>query len=421
MVDSQPLLGYNSTMYQRQIMPRLLEALSDTPVVLIHGERQTGKSTLLRELAAGPHPVRCVTLDDATTLAGAAADPAAFIAGFEGPMAIDEVQRAPGLFLAIKAAVDRNRQPGRFILAGSANVMLLPRIAESLAGRMEILALYPLSEGEIRGRTGNLIDPLFHGQPPLVDGSDPGLMERVLTGGFPEALSRAAPRRRRAWFDSYLTALLERDVRDLSNIEGLVEMPRLLSLLAARLCGLLNLADISRSSGIPQTTLKRYLALLETTFLVQMLPAWSNNLGSRVTKSPKMLLNDTGLASHLLGLQRPQDTVNHPLSGALLECFVDLELRKQAVWCETQVRLYHFRTDAGQEVDLVLERADGAIVGIEVKSGASVTASDFKGLRFLQQQLGARFQCGVVLSRSPHATAFGPGLWALPVDALWAR
>ena len=408
-------------MFPRYITPRIFDALSDTPVVLLHGARQTGKSTLVQHVISSGHPARYVTLDDTVVQAAARANPADFLAAFGGPVVIDEVQRVPELFLAIKAAVDRDHKAGRFLLTGSADILMLPHLAEFLAGRVEILPLWPLSQGEIAASPGNLIDPLFEARPPLVDakGNDDSIPGRVLAGGFPEAISRSSARRRSAWFDSYLSTILERDVREMANIEGLIEMPRLLALLASRLCSLLNYAELSRSSGIPQTTLKRYMALLEAAFLVQTLPAWSGNLSHRLTKSPKLLLCDTGLAAHLMGLEQPTALPNHPAGGALLECFVAMDLQKQATWSETSVRLYHYRTSAGQDVDLVLERPDGAVVGVEVKSSSTVTVSDFKGLRLLQEQLGSRFRCGVVLYRGFQSIPFSEQLWAVPVQVLW--
>jgi predicted AAA+ superfamily ATPase len=408
-------------MLKRWITPRILDALADNPVVFLNGARQTGKSTLVQALSAKHYPARYLTLDDAGVLAAASADPAGFLAGLEGPTILDEVQRAPQLFLPLKAQVDRNRRPGRFLLTGSANVLLLPRLADSLAGRMEILTLWPLSQGEIDGMQDGFIDAVFSKKLAALSGSAEtrkALLERALRGGYPEAIARASGERREAWFGSYLTAILQRDIRDLAQIEGLALLPRLLALLATRAGALLNVSDLSRSAVLPQSTLKRYLALLETTFLVQLLPAWSGNRGKRLVKAPKLFVVDSGLMAHLLGYTGPAPAEG-PSAGALLENFAVMELRKQTAWSKTRVNLFHFRTSAGQEVDLVLEDAAGRVVGVEIKSSATIGDADFRGLRALAEQAGKAFQRGVLLYTGSASVPFGPALHALPMSAIW--
>jgi len=368
------------------------------------------------------HPARYITFDDAVTLSAATSDPAGFLAGIDGPVALDEVQRAPELFLAIKADVDHNRRPGRFLLTGSANVLMLPKLAELLAGRMEILRLWPLSQGEIAGRREGFVDLLFGRGPGTFRVAGKGkddLAERILRGGYPEARGRASWNRRRAWYNSYVSTILQMDVRDLAQIEGLSAMPRLLALLASRVGSLLNHAEVSRSLGLPQTTLKRYMALLETTFLVQLLPAWSGNLGKRLVKSPKLYLNDTGLAAALLGRGDEKALRDSQLMGPLLENFVVAEVRKQVTWGRTEPSLFHFRTLTGQEVDVVFESPSGDLVGIEVKASATVDAGDLRGLRCLAEQTGKRFHRGVVLYRGRETVPFGKNMHAVPVQALW--
>lgn len=407
-------------MYLRHLQPLLEEALGDSPVVLLNGARQTGKSTLAQMLLT-KRDAQYFTFDDASVLSAAATDPIGFLAGLPGAVVLDEVQRVPELFLALKAAVDRDRRPGRFLLTGSANVLLLPRLADSLAGRMEILELWPLSQAEIEGGSKNFIDVVFgDALPTLQQGAlEPDLQERLLFGGYPEALGRSNQRRRTAWFEGYLTTILQRDIRDLANIEGLAELPRLLSLLAARSCTLLNYAELSRSSGIAQSTLKRYLSLLEASFLVRLLPAWSGNLSKRLIKSPKILLNDVGLAAHLLGLDKQRLTRDRNLLGQLLELFVGLELFKQTSWSEARPHLFHYRDVANREVDLVLERASGALVGIEVKAAQAIDARDFKGLRALAEETGERFHRGVVFYTGDQVVPFARNLHALPLTSLW--
>lgn len=409
-------------MIHRHISAPLLDALADTPVVLLHGARQTGKSTLAQWFAAEKHAGRYLTLDDAAVLAAARSDPSGFIGGLKGPVVIDEVQRAPELFLAIKASVDRDRKPGRFLLTGSANVLLLPRLSESLAGRIEVLKLWPLSQGELEGSKEGFIDELFGGQ--LANTANPRegssrFLSRLLRGGYPPVNQRPSAERQKAWFGSYITTILQRDVRDLANIDGLTALPRMLSLLAARAASLMNLSELSRSLAMPLTTLKRYIALLETTFLIQTLPPWSTNMGKRLVKTPRLILSDTGLMSYLLGLSEERLGDQPNLLGPLLENFVVMELQKQVSWSRVQPRLFHFRTQTGQEVDIVLEDAAGRLVGVEVKASSTVSSQDFKGLGALSELSGRRFHRGVVLYTGSESIPFGPKLHALPLNALW--
>ena len=409
----------------RHIAPRLREALSDTPVVIINGARQTGKSTLAQTLEESA-PRRYLTLDDPTTLAAAQSDPAGFIDGLEGMVALDEIQRAPGLFLPIKAAVDRERHSGqaagRFLLTGSANVMLLPALADSLAGRMEIVRLMPFSCAERAGAPGmNRVDWLFACRfntllPPCERQT---LVEILLSGGFPEAVARTSGKRRTAWFASYLDAVLQRDVRELANVGQLVELPRLVQLLAHRSASLLNFAELSRSAGIAQTTLKRYFALLETLFLLQRVPAWERNPGKRLVRAPKVFLPDTGLLAHIAGYGAASLEASPGLPGALIETFVAAELMKHLAFSETCSSLWHYRTQGGTEVDFLLENRQGALVGIEVKAAMSVDARDFRGLRHLRETEPERFLRGIVFYTGNEIVPFGEDLFAMPLSMWW--
>jgi predicted AAA+ superfamily ATPase len=408
-------------MYKRHLSPGLKAALLDTPVVLLAGARQTGKTTLAQSLLGAK--TGYLTLDDATTLAAASRDPQSFLDGLSGPVIIDEVQKAPGLFPAIKLLVDRDRRPGRFLLTGSANVLLMPKASESLAGRMEIFNLGPLSQGEISGKQERFIDHLFAGRGwPAMSGSlsKAALAGSIVRGGYPEAVSRSA-QRREAWFDAYLSAILQRDIRDLSNIEGLVAGPRLLGLLAGRAGGLLNVSELSRTAGMPLTNLQRYLALFEAVFLIQRVPAWSSNHGKRMTKAPKLLMADSGLMARLLRVDEARLLDDPNFSGRLLEDFVGVELLKQASWHRHKPSLLHYRTAAGREVDFVLEEGGGKLAGVEVKSAASVSVGDFAGLKSLAEDAGKSFAGGVVLYRGGEVLPFGPGLWAVPIQSLWAE
>jgi predicted AAA+ superfamily ATPase len=393
--------------------------MSDRPVVLLHGARQTGKTTLAKSVKEG---ARYLTLDDAATFAAATTDAQSFIDGLKGPSVLDEVQRAPTLFPAIKRAVDEQRSPGRFLLTGSANVLVLPRLSESLAGRMEVIALHPLTQGEVEGRREGFIDAAFSRELEL-NGAKPmpnaELREIMLRGGFPEVATSISPSRRDAWFGSYLTTILQRDVRDLSNIEDLTLLPRLLSLLASRSAGLLNFADLSRGLSVPQTTLKRYFSLLEALFLVRLSPPWFVNVASRLVKTPKVFVTDSGLMGHLLGLG--SDRLGHGTgaAGSLLESFVVNELVRQTGWSERKPSIHHFRTHSGHEVDIVLEDRSGDVVGIEVRSGSTIGAGDFDGLRVLAEAAGKRFVRGILLYGGGEILSFARNMAAAPISALW--
>jgi hypothetical protein len=406
-------------MFARHIEPVVRAALADTPVVFLNGARQTGKSTLAGSLARETG-ARYVTLDEPSVLASAVTDPLGLLAALGPRAVIDEAQRAPTLFRAVKLSVDADRRPGRFLLTGSANVLRLPRLAEELVGRMEVITLSPLSRGELLGRRDVLVDALFAEGPPVLGEASAGdLTEAVLAGGFPEAVARASEKRLDAWLASYVLTLLQRDVRDLSQVEALAEFPRILKLLASRVGGLFNVSDLSRSAGVPASTLKRYLGLLEATFLLQPLPAWASNRGKRLIKSPKVYLIDSGLAAHLSG-QSAEGARSDPVAfGHLLEQFVVGELRKQASWAERRVSLHYYRTVGGREVDVVLEDARGRVVGVEVKATASVEAGAFAGLRALAEDAGDRFVRGCVLYGGEQFLPFGERLLAMPVSALW--
>lgn len=397
--------------------------MGDNPVVLLIGARQTGKSTLVQNLSNENYKPQYLTFDDPTILAAASENPTAFLESVTRPVIFDEIQRVPGLFLPLKADVDKDRSPGSFLLTGSANVLLFPKVADSLAGRMEVIVLRPLSQGEIEGRKETFIDRAcadeFEIPTSVRVENREKLFERMLTGGYPEAVQRKSAERRDKWFRSYVATLLQRDVRDLANIEGLADLPRLLSILAARSGGLLNWSEVSRSRGIPQTSLKRYTSLLEQLFLIETLPAYSGSLAKRLVRSPKLYFTDTGLLSTLQGLTWSKIKFENSLAGLLMENFVVGELRKQAGWSRTHVGLFHFRTSSDQEVDVVLETPSGEVVGIEIKSGAAVDSDAFKGLKVLAGDLGRKFRRGIVVYTGEKTVAFAENMFAVPVQELW--
>lgn len=409
-------------MIHRHAIAQLHEALDDTPVVYLQGARQTGKSTLAKHLVEQRF-ASYLTLDTATALAAANDDPDGFVAGLAYPAVIDEVQRVPALAVAIKAAVDADRCAGRFLLTGSAGAMSLPRLADSLAGRMELHTLWPLSQGEIDGTRETFIDRLFAPQlaiPDTVTDTEDEVIDRICAGGYPEARIRQAGRRRNAWFDAYIDAISQRDVRELANIDRLLDLPRLLRLLASRTGQLVNHADLARVIGMPQSTLKRYMALLEATFLVQRLPAWFTSLGKRLAKAPKLMLADTGLLARLLDVNAARLRRDRTLLEHVLENFVAMELTKQLSWCERRCQLFHFRTESGAEVDLVIEDRAGRLVGVEVKCTATLRPRDFTGLKALAEIAGDRFVRGVVVHLGTDVVPFGQALHGLPLAQVWA-
>jgi len=408
-------------MIKRKITPKLLEALSDSPVVLVHGARQTGKSTLVKDLADNVYPAKYLTFDDPGILSAARNNPYEFLSGYEDNLIVDEVQRVPEIFLAIKEAVDKKRKAGKYILTGSSNVLLLPKVSDSLAGRMEILNLYPFSQNEITGSDYNFIDEAFAKEfkMPAARRKKNDISARILSGGFPEMLTRKNRVRQDAWFKSYITTILQRDLRDIANVEKLSELPRLLNLFAARAGTLLNFAEISRSASIPQTTLRRYVSLLEAVFMIYLLPAWSGNLSKRLIKTPKLYLGDTGLLSHLIGFEKEKTTAD-PLSwGRIVENFILLELLKQSSWSKFNLSLFYFRTASGHEVDLIIEHSSGSLVGIEIKASSKITADNFNHLKMFADETGKKFLRGFVFYTGNEPIPFAKNLFAMPLNILW--
>ena len=407
----------------RLVRPLLEEALTDTPVVLVHGPRQCGKTTLARSVGdAAGYAYR--TFDDEAVREAAGADPVGFVAALPDRVVLDEVQRVPELFTTLKAAVDRDRRPGRFLLTGSANVLLLPRLADSLAGRMEVLRLHPFSQHELeRAPAPTFVDRLFQGDLGTVAAPGgrlaEGLAERIAAGGYPAALARASGRRRAAWYRAYVETLVQRDVRDLARIRSLDALPRLLAVVASQTAHLLNVADLAGPFQLTRPTIRDYVTLLEQVFLVEELPPWHSNRLSRLVKTAKLHAGDTGLACALLGLDAESLWADRARYGQLLETFVFGELRRQASGSAAPLAFHHLRDRDGTEVDLVLEQSGRRLAGVEVKASATVRAKDFRGLKKLQEAVGDRFVAGVVLYDGEGVLPFGEGLWAVPFGALW--
>jgi len=405
-------------MFGRFVERRADEALSDTPVVLIIGPRRAGKTTLVKKMGTAERTY--ITLDDQTVLEAAKNDPVGFIRGLDRAI-IDEVQRAPDLLLAIKKSVDEDYRPGRFLLTGSANVLTLPKVADSLAGRMETIQMLPLARAEIAGHSPSFLEGLFDGklksQPNAVVGDD--LVQLVLLGGFPEALSRENERRRQDWARAYLTSILTRDLRDIADVEKLTELPKFVRLLAEHSGQLVNYSQFGASINVSHKTGQRYVGLLEQVFLIITVQPWFTNALKRMVKTPKLHFVDSGLLATIRGLTFDRVKADRGMFGALLESFVFSEVQKLMTASDLRVTAHHFRDRDGREVDVVLERDDGMIVGIEVKASATVKGGDFSGLKALAEAAGSRFAYGVVLYDSTDIVPFGDRLAAAPLSCLW--
>lgn len=405
-------------MYRRFVEHRVEEALSDTPVVLIVGPRRAGKTTLVRK--KGGEARSYITLDDQTVLAAARSDPVGFIRGLDRAI-IDEIQRAPDLLLAIKRTVDDDYRPGRFLLTGSANVLTLPRVADSLAGRMETIRMLPLARAEIEGRTSTFLARLFEGKlrgdQEAIVGDE--LLRLVLLGGFPEAIARETERRRQDWARSYLTSVLTRDLRDIADIEKLTELPKFVRLLAEHSGQLVNYSQFGSSINVSHKTGQRYVGLLEQVFLITTVQPWYTNTLKRIAKTPKLHFLDSGVLAAARGLTFDRVKADRGTFGALLESFVLSEVLKLMTGSDLRLAPYHFRDQQLREVDVVLERDDGMIVGIEVKASATVRVSDFGGLKTLAEACGEKFAFGVVLYDNTDVVSFGDKLVAAPISCLW--
>ena len=409
-----------AALHSRQAAPLLRESLADSPVVLVHGPRQCGKTTLAK-MVGEPLGYTYISFDDEVTRAAADADPVGFVDDLPQRVILDEVQRVPALFTTLKHAVDRERTPGRFLLTGSANVLLLPKLADSLAGRMSVLRLHPLAQCELAGQPGTFLDLLFSAGFKAGRSQRLGmeLAETIVAGGYPAALARSTSRRRTAWYRDYIEALVQRDVRDLSRIHSLDALPRLLAVAAAQTAQLFNASDLAAPFQLSRPTIADYVTLLERVFLLERLPPWHSNRISRLVKTPKLHLGDTGLACALLGVDADALASDRSLLGHLLETFVFQELRRQESWSDMGAGFFHYRDRDGTEVDVVIEHGTRGLAGVEVKAAATVTERDFRGLSRLRDAVGKRFTAGVVLYDGEATLGFGDRLFAVPIRALW--
>lgn len=411
----------------RELEKQVLRRMAASPVVVIHGPRTAGKSTVLRRLGARLDATP-VNLDDPATRAAAVADPSLF-ASAAGPILIDEYQRAPDLLDAIKAEVDRDFRPGRFVVTGSTNYSTIPRASQSLTGRAEVLTLWPLSQGELMGRqegfAARLMDDPASWRGTSSTTTRAEYHARVLAGGMPIALRRAPGTERRRWFQSYLDLVVTRDVLDIRQVRQRDVLPALLRALVGQTGQLLNIANAAQRVGINRDVGGDYLQLLEAVFLVRRLEAWGRTLNARVTTSPKVHALDSGVGGWLLGLTEDRLATLDPTAleqfGHLLETFATHEILKQVSWMDEPPSAGHYRTKDGTEVDLVLERFDGRVCGVEIKSGTVVGPRDGRGLAALRDRLGSQFLGGVVLYLGERGVELGDRIHAVPMDRLWHR
>ena len=411
-----------NALYHRFTQEILHESLQDTPVVLIHGSRQCGKTTLAQSVG-GELGYHYITFDDDNELQAAKADPIGFVQSLPEHTILDEIQRTPELFTAIKASVDQNRKPGRFILTGSANVLLLPQLADSLAGRMEIIHLRPLAQTEIAGLKPTFLQQLFNANFSEATNKrnhvrlGESLAKLICMGGYPAAITRNNAKRRNVWHRNYITTIIQRDVQDIASIRNLDTLPKLLTLAASQTARLFNAADLASPFSISRPTIREYLTLLEQIFLIEQLQPWHSNRLSRLIKTPKMHLADTGLACSLMGVNSQTLWQDKALLGQLLETFIYLEIRKYADWHDEELKFYHFRNKDKIEVDIIIEQGQ-QMAGIEIKAAASVTQSDFKGLKKLKNACGKQFSAGVVFYDGENILPFGDKLFAVPISLL---
>jgi len=406
--------------YPRYSLSKIQEALLDTPVTFVMGPRQCGKTTLVKTLLNDDW--QYINLDDQTQLSIAKADPVGFIRNATASrIAIDEIQRVPELLLAIKQAVDENRVPGRFLLTGSSNALLLPTVSDSLAGRIEAIPLSTLSECEIKNVPPSFLQKLMNQTPPETKHVriKKELIDRLLTGCYPEPLQRSSERRVMAWYKQYISALVQKDIKEIAQINHPEKMHKLLKMTAYYSGKLVNFTDFGNKLSLDKETIKKYMSLLEYLFLLYKLPAWHSNHAKRIIKTPKLHLTDTGIIASIREIDQSYLLRNPNVMGELLETFVINELKKQSQWLEQELTFYHYRDKDKVEVDCVIESSNGDCYAIEIKAAATLSEKDFTGLKRLQNIAGDRFKIGILLYDGDHTSAFSDRLFSVPLGALW--
>jgi len=410
----------------RLLEDRIVQSLQTFPVVYIAGPRQAGKTTLVQHIATQRHKAQYITFDDIQVRSAAQYDPETFLRKLDGPTVLDEIQLAPELFRPLKIIVDENRNHkdggrGQFLLAGSASVLALPKLSDALVGRMALHILLPFSAQEVQNKVeATFIDRAFSkewkfNQFPKIDP-----LPIMIKASFPELLFIENPSLRYEWCNGHINTIIQRDVRALMEVEKTALLPDMLRLMATRTGGLLNETTLSRDTDLNHITTKKYRLLLESLFLIYSVPTWSNNLGKRLIKAPKIYINDLNLLFYLLNIDTQNLSQNNPmLFGQILENFVAIELAKQITFSDARAKLYHYRTSSGQEIDFIIEGPQNHIVGIEVKARNKINARDFQQLEALKKDLGNKFQCGIVLYQGSDILPFGEHLWAVPLMMLW--
>lgn len=368
-----------------------------------------------------PRGYRYISFDDDAVRTAARGDPIGFVAGLPPRSILDEVQRVPEIFTSLKVAIDQRRTSGRFILTGSANVLLVPALADSLAGRMGLLRLHPLAQCELSRQRPRFLDALFKigFRTAIAKPLGTELAQRIVAGGYPAAIVRRAQARRRTWYRDLVETQVQRDVRDVTRIHSFEALPRLLALAASQTARLINVSDLAAPFQISRQTIHEYVTVLERIFLLERLAPWHSNHLSRLVKTPKLHMADTGLACALMGVDAAALNEDRQRLGPLLETFALQELRRQASWRTEPIDFFHYRDRDDFEVDIVLEQGSFAVAGVEVKAAATVSESDFRGLRKLRDAAGSRFTAGVVLYDGSASINFGSKLFAVPLRHLW--
>ena len=409
--------------FSRFILPLIKKRLIDFPVLLLIGPRQAGKTTIMSKISK-EFGYSYVTFDSITDQATAMLDPAGFVNSLQKPVILDEVQRVPSIFLPIKADVDLNRDNnGQYALTGSANPLLAPKLGDALTGRMALLSLWPLSQGELIGKEEAFLNKIFAedlGKREVIPCSKEDIVDRLLIGGFPNMHKANDEEARQAWCDSYVSLTLQKDIQQLSQIEGLAHMPQLLQIIATRVGGILNFSNLAVECQIPVTSFRRYMSLLQSLFLLHTIPAWSVNLGKRLIKSPKVYFVDTAILMHSLRFDKLR-LINSPgIIGKAVENFVINELCKQISWSKKRINIFHCRfADNQSEIDVILEDERGKVVGIEIKASETIGPEDFRHIAKLEEVAGDKFLRGIVLYAGNSKVPFGKNRWAMPISSLW--
>ncbi|HAT1773012.1 TPA: ATP-binding protein [Legionella pneumophila] len=409
-------------MFKRFIKNNIYDALKDTPVVYVMGPRQSGKTTIVKDII--DENWQYISFDDSAQLNIAKTDPVGFIRNIppENSIVLDEVQRLPEIFVSIKQAVDENRKAGRFLLTGSANALLLPTLSDSLAGRMEMIPLSTLSESEILEKQPTFLTTLLQNEAPSTKEIRVRdyLIKRIVTGCFPEPVQRENENRIQVWYDNYLLSLIQKDIRDLGHIEHHSEMTKLLKVLTLYTGKLINFTELGGKLELYRATVKKYTSLLEQLFLIEYLPAWHTNSYKRLIKTPKLHVVDTGIVCSARGINSDKIKTNPDILGSLLETFVFNELKKQSNFINEKLNFYHYRDKDGYEIDIVIENSFDEVIGIEIKAAASINPKDLHGLNKLKEITGKKFKVGILLYDGDHTTSFGDKLFAVPIASLWS-